>query len=206
MEENKVTEKEINKPVENAPVNAEAKTNAQPSDKNGERRKGGKFSRGNRSFRGPRPKEYEEVVVNISRVTKVVKGGKRMKFQALVVIGDKKGKYGFGIGKSGEVPDAIKKAVEVAKKNLFTLNIVKGDTISHEIVGKFGATEVYLKPAREGTGIVAGGPVRSILELAGVKNVYSKVHGSRTAINIIRATNDGLTSLKSYTHVQELRK
>jgi small subunit ribosomal protein S5 len=159
----------------------------------------------NRQGRGIKAKEYDENVVNISRVTKVIKGGKRIKFQALVVIGDHKGKYGFGIGKSGEVPDAIKKAVEAAKKNMYKINIVKGDTISHDNIGKFGATSVFLKPAKPGTGIVAGGPVRAVLELAGIKNVYSKVHGSRTSINIIRATHAALSSLKSYTHVQELR-
>lgn len=161
---------------------------------------------GDRRNAGPRKKEFEEQVINISRVTKVVKGGKRLKFQALVVIGDKKGRYGFGIGKSGEVPDAIKKAVDAAKKNLFRVNIVRGDTITHDIIGKFGATEVFLKPAKQGTGIVAGGPVRAVLELAGLKNVYSKVHGSRTAINIIRATDNALRNIVSYTHEQELRK
>lgn len=161
---------------------------------------------GDRRNAGPRKKEFEEQVINISRVTKVVKGGKRLKFQALVVIGDKKGRYGFGIGKSGEVPDAIKKAVDAAKKNLFRINIVRGDTITHDIIGKFGATEVFLKPAKQGTGIVAGGPVRAVLELAGLKNVYSKVHGSRTAINIIRATDNALRNIVSYTHEQELRK
>lgn len=161
---------------------------------------------GDRRNAGPRKKEFEEQVINISRVTKVVKGGKRLKFQALVVIGDKKGRYGFGIGKSGEVPDAIKKAVDAAKKNLYRINIVRGDTITHDIIGKFGATEVFLKPAKQGTGIVAGGPVRAVLELAGLKNVYSKVHGSRTAINIIRATDNALRNIVSYTHEQELRK
>ena len=152
------------------------------------------------------PKEFEERVVSINRVTKVVKGGKRMKFAALVVIGNGKGKYGFGTGKSSEVPDAIKKAVDKAKRNLFTINLVKNGTITHEISGKFGATTVFLKPANEGTGIIAGGAVRSILELAGVKNVYSKVYGSRTKINVIRATNNALNSTKSYKDVMSLRK
>src|SRR5574344_1281831 len=184
----------------------EVKQPAAPNGNSGDKKFRKTFSGPRKSFsRGPKPQEYEEIVVNINRVTKVVKGGKRMKFQALVVVGDKKGKYGYGIGKSGEVPDAIKKAVEAAKKNMFKLNIVKGDTIAHDIIGNFGATSVFLKPAKEGTGIVAGGPVRNILELAGIKNVYSKVHGSRTAINIIRATDDALRNLKSYSHVQELR-
>jgi len=151
------------------------------------------------------PKEYEERVVYINRVTKVVKGGKRMKFTALVVIGNGKGKYGFGTGKSGEVPDAIKKAIESAKKNTKTIRLAKASSITHDVVGKFGATSVFLKPAKEGTGIIAGGPVRAVLELAGIRNVYSKVYGSRTAINIIRATNDALCQLKNFKDVQELR-
>ncbi|MEG1222322.1 MAG: 30S ribosomal protein S5 [Bacilli bacterium] len=171
-----------------------------PPFKKGDRKFGKKFDR------APRVKEFEEVVVSINRVCKTVKGGRKMKFSALVVIGDKKGRYGFGLGKAAEVPDAIKKAVEAAKKNMFRISLVKGDTIPHEIIGKFGATKVFLKPAKEGTGIIAGGPVRRILELAGVKNVYSKVYGSRTPINIIRATHNGIQSLKTYTKVSELRK
>lgn len=150
-------------------------------------------------------KEFEERVVFINRVSKTVKGGRRMKFTALVAIGDKKGRYGFGLAKAAEVPDAIKKAIEAAKKNMFKIHLVKGDTISHEVIGKFGACNVYLKPAPEGTGVIAGGPVRAILELAGVRNVCSKVYGSRAAINIIRATNQGLESLKSYKETRALR-
>ena len=151
-------------------------------------------------------KEYEERVVQINRVTKVVKGGKRMKFSALVVIGNGKGKFGFGTGKSGEVPDAIKKAVEKAKRQVVDVKIVKGNTIPHEIIGKFGATTVFLRPAPEGTGIIAGGPVRAVIELSGIKNVYSKVHGSRTKINVIRATYDALVNQKDYKAVMALRK
>lgn len=163
--------------------------------------------RGPRKFtRTPRVKEFEEVVVSINRVCKTVKGGRKMKFAALVVVGDRKGRYGFGTGKAAEVPDAIKKAVEAAKKNISRITIVKGDTIPHEVIGKFGATKVFLKPAPEGTGIIAGGPVRNILELAGIKNVCSKVYGSRGPINIIRATDAGIKSLKSFTKIQELRK
>ena len=150
-------------------------------------------------------KEYEEVVVEINRIAKTVKGGRRMRFSALVVIGNKKGKYGFGTGKAAEVPDAIKKALEAAKKNTYEFHIVKGDTLSHEVIGKFGACSVFLKPAPEGTGIIAGGPVRAILELAGVRNVTSKVYGSRAPINIIRAAHNGLSNLKSYKQVQALR-
>lgn len=151
-------------------------------------------------------KQYEERVVAIKRVSKTVKGGRHMRFSALVVVGDGKGKFGYGTGKAGEVPDAIKKALETAKKNMFHVSIVKGGTISHEINGKFGACQVFLKPAPEGTGIIAGGPVRAVLELAGVKNIYSKVYGSRTAINCIRATADGLVNLKTQAQVLALRK
>ena len=128
-----------------------------------------------------------------------------MRFSALVVIGDGKGKYGFANCKSGEVPDAIKKSLEKAKKNMHQIRIVKGGTIAHDVVGKFGATEVVLKPAKPGTGIVAGGAVRAILELAGIKNVVSKVYGSRSAINVIRATDKGLGSLKDYAKTMVLR-
>ena len=156
--------------------------------------------------RAEEPKEYEETVVEINRISKTVKGGRRMRFSALVVIGNKKGKFGWGTGKAAEVPDAIKKALEAAKRNTFELNIVKkGSTIAHTTVGKFGACQVFLKPAPEGTGIIAGGPVRAILELAGIRNVTSKVYGSRAPINIIRATTKGLTELKSYKQVQALR-
>ena len=165
----------------------------------------GKGPRGDRRPRAEEPKEYEETVVEINRIAKTVKGGRRMRFSALVVIGNKKGKYGFGTGKAAEVPDAIKKALEAAKRNTFELHIVKGGTLAHEIIGKFGACSVFLKPAPEGTGIIAGGPVRAILELAGIRNVTSKVYGSRAPINIIRATHNGLTNLKSYKQVQALR-
>ena len=165
----------------------------------------GKGTRPDRRPRAEEPKEYEETVVEINRIAKTVKGGRRMRFSALVVIGNKKGKYGFGTGKAAEVPDAIKKALEAAKRNTFELHIVKGGTLAHEIIGKFGACSVFLKPAPEGTGIIAGGPVRAILELAGIRNVTSKVYGSRAPINIIRATHNGLSNLKSYKSVQALR-
>ena len=163
---------------------------------------------GDKRDKGPRrdePKEFDERVVFINRVSKTVKGGRRMKFTALVVIGDHKGRYGFALGKAAEVPDAIKKASEAAKKNLHKIHLVKGHTISHEVVGKFGACNVYLKPAPECTGIIAGGPVRAVLELAGVQNVCSKVYGSRAPINIVRAVNQGLESLKSYKETRTLR-
>ena len=147
----------------------------------------------------------EERVVHINRVSKTVQGGKHVRFSALVVVGDGKGKYGFALAKSNEVPDAIKKALEKARKSMVGIKIVKGDTITHDIEGIFGSTKVVLKPARPGTGIVAGGPVRASVELAGVKNVVSKVYGSRAPINIIRAVDAGLRSLKSYDKVMVLR-
>ena len=170
-------------------------------------RKGNRPDRkgGDRKERREPKDDMEERVVFINRVSKTVKGGRRMKFTALVVVGDHKGHYGFALSKAAEVPDAIKKASEAARKTLYSIHLVKGNTISHEIVGKYGACNVYLKPAPEGTGIIAGGPVRAILELAGVQNVCSKVYGSRAPINIIRATNQGLNNLKSYKTMKELR-
>ncbi|MCQ2794150.1 MAG: 30S ribosomal protein S5 [Bacilli bacterium] len=150
-------------------------------------------------------KEYEERVVDINRISKTVQGGRHMRFSALVVIGDKKGKYGFAMEKSGEVPDAIKKSLEAARHNMYNIHIVKGATIAHEVMGKYGATKVYLKPAPAGTGIIAGGPVRAILELSGLKNVVSKVYGARASINVIRATHNAISQLKSYRQVRELR-
>ena len=150
--------------------------------------------------------DLQEKVVAINRVSKTVKGGRKMRFSAVVVVGDGKGRFGYGTGKATEVPDAIKKALEAAKKNMIRVHMVKGDTIPHEVEGIFGATKVFLKPAPEGTGIVAGGPVRAILELAGVKNIYSKVYGARKPINILRATAAGLLLLKSYGQVKALRK
>lgn len=149
--------------------------------------------------------EYDEKVVKITKVAKTVKGGKRLRFTALTVIGDKKGKYGYGLGKSAEVPEAIKKSLSAAKRNMFHLEIVKGDTIAHPIIGEFGATKVFLKPAPEGTGLVAGGAVRAILELAGVRNIYSKIYGSRTQSNVVKATVNGLAQLKDYAMVQAVR-
>ena len=170
-------------------------------------RKGGRPDRkgGDRKERREPKDDMVERVVFINRVSKTVKGGRRMKFTALVVVGDHKGHYGFALSKAAEVPDAIKKASEAARKKLYSIHLVKGNTISHEIDGKYGACKGYLKPAPEGTGIIAGGPVRAILELAGVQNVCSKVYGSRAPINIIRATNQGLNNLKSYKTMKELR-
>lgn len=152
-----------------------------------------------------REKEFEERVVTINRVTKVVKGGRRFRFAALVVIGDKKGRVGFGTGKANEVPDAIKKALEDAKKNVFNVAIVNGTTIPHEIVGKFGAGEILLRPASEGTGVIAGGAVRDVLELAGFSDILSKCLGSRTPINMVSATINALKNLKTIEETARLR-
>ena len=204
MEEEKVVATPATEEAQ-APVDAPKEGERRDRRPRGDRRapKGG--DKRERRDRRDEPKEFEERVVFINRVSKTVKGGRRMKFTALVVIGDRKGRYGFALGKAAEVPDAIKKATEAAKKNLFKLHLVKGNTISHEVVGKFGACNVYLKPAPEGTGIIAGGPVRAVLELAGVQNVCSKVYGSRAPINIVRAVNQGLESLKSYKETRALR-
>ena len=192
---------------------------------NGPRRNGPRRNGPRRN--GPRvEKEFEERVVTINRVTKVVKGGRKFRFAALVVIGDKKGRVGFGTGKANEVPDAIRKASEAAKRNVINVPIIHGTipheiseaakrnvinvpiihgTIPHEINGMYGSGNVFLRPASEGTGIIAGGPVRAVVELAGYSDIISKSIGSRTPINMVRATVEGLKLLKTVQQVAELR-
>ena len=193
--------------VKNEVVTAETDNSA-----NNEQQGKGKNDKRNNNNRRPRrnnnskPKtDLEDKVIDINRVTKVVKGGRKMRFSATVVVGNRKGKVGIGTGKANEMPDAVKKATQAASKNLIDVELIDNRTISHEITMKAGAVKVMLKPATEGTGVKAGGPVRDVLELAGVKDVLSKSLGSSTKINMARATLNALKAQKSPAHIAELR-
>ncbi len=158
-----------------------------------------------RQTRQKQPKLYEEEVISIGRVTKVTKGGRHFRFSAVVVVGDKKGRVGLGTGKANEVPDAIKKAVQAATKNVVNVSVVEDRTIPHEAIGVEGASKVMLKPAAKGTGVKAGGPVRSVLEMAGIKDILSKSLGSNTKINMAYATLNALKAQKTVEEVARLR-
>lgn len=195
----------MNEEVKNTSVSPEANNNERNNAK-------GKADRRNNNNRRPRrnnnfkPKtDLEDKVIDIKRVTKVVKGGRQFRFSATVVVGNRKGKVGLGIGKAKEMPDAVKKATQAATRNLINVELIDNRTISHEIIQKEGAVRVMLKPAQKGTGVKAGGPVRDVLELAGVKDVLSKCLGSRTKINMARATLNALKNQKSPAHVAKLR-
>ena len=148
------------------------------------------------------PSDLKDDVIAINRVTKVVKGGKNLSFSALVVVGDSRGHAGFGMGKAREVPMAIKKGIEQAKKNLIKLNM-KGTTIPHQVLGRYGSAQVLLKPAPDGTGVIAGGPVRKVMQVAGITNVLTKSLGTSNPHNVIKATFDALLHLKDAAKVAE---
>ena len=158
-----------------------------------------------RQPRQRQPKLYEEEVISIGRVTKVTKGGRHFRFSAVVVVGDRKGRVGLGTGKSNEVPDAIKKASQAAAKNIVKVSVVEERTIPHEAMGVCGASKVMLKPAAKGTGVKAGGPVRAVLEMAGIKDILSKSLGSSTKVNMAYATLEALKSQRTIEEVARLR-
>ena len=162
--------------------------------------------KGDKKDRAPRKEvsEFDKRVVSVRRVTKVVKGGRTLRFSALVVVGDGKGRVGLGIGKSKDVSSAIEKATTIAKRNVKNIPIIDG-TIPHETVGKFSATQILLLPARQGTGVIAGGSARSVIELAGIKDIVTKTHGSSNKINCVKATMAGLLSLKTKEEIARRR-
>ena len=150
------------------------------------------------------PSEFTEKLVSLNRVSKTVKGGRIFKFAALMVVGDEKGRVGFGLGKAAEVPEAIRKGIEDAKKNMINVSL-SGSTIPHEIIGEAGAGRVLMKPAAPGTGVIAGGPVRIIMEAAGIKDIRTKCLRSNTAVNVVAATFEGLKSLRTPEEVARTR-
>lgn len=190
--------------TENKTVEVVANTTANTFDAKKDFKRTNKKPSGKRFGPAKVQDEFEEKVVTIRRVTKVTKGGRHFRFAAVVVVGDKKGRVGLGTGKANEVPDAIKKAIKEAKKSLITVS-TKGTTVPHEILGTYGAGKVLIKPAKEGTGVIAGGPARAVIELAGISDIYAKSLGRNTPINMIRATLDGLSKMQTAARVRELR-
>ena len=150
------------------------------------------------------PSEFVEKLVSLNRVSKTVKGGRVMKFAALMVVGDEKGRVGFGTGKAAEVPEAIRKGIEDAKKNMITVSLA-GTSIPHEVIGEFGAGRVLMKPAAPGTGVIAGGPVRAVMEAVGIKDIRTKCLRSNNPQNVVKATMQGLTSLRDAAEVARIR-
>lgn len=153
----------------------------------------------------PKNKEFEELVIDVKSVVKVNKGGRQRRFSATVVVGDRNGKVGLGIGKAAEVPDAIKKAIQAANKNIIKIPLIEGRTVAHEAIGVSGAARVIVKPAKAGTGIIAGGSVRAVLELAGIRDIVSKSLGARTKLNMAQAAINALKSIKTPEQVAKLR-
>lgn len=200
MEENKVQS------VENNSTKEDKNVLKNPNDsKSKSFKKDGDKPSFNKKTPRPSTTGFEEKVVGVKRISKTTKGGRSMRFSALVIIGDKKGLVGFGMGKSIEVPVAIKKALKNAKNNMFRVKMNKNATLYHEVIGKHGAGKVLVKPAREGTGIIAGGPIKVVLELAGFRDVYSKNLGKNTSLNMVRATIKGLLSQKTPKEIAALR-
>ena len=197
MEENKKTE--VNTEVKNTEVKTEGRRNDNRNRKFDKKR-----PRNNNRPNKPKS-DLEDKVIEIKRVTKVVKGGRQFRFAATVVVGNRKGLVGLGTGKAKEMPDAVKKATQAASKNLIKVDLIDNRTISHDIIVKEGAVRVILKPAKEGTGLVAGGAARAVLELAGVKDVVSKSLASNTKVNVAKATLEALKSQRTAEHVAELR-
>lgn len=190
----------------NTPAVEAAGENANAKENKGRQKPKKDFKRDGRGRNDRRREDdgLDKVTVQIRRVTKVVKGGRTMRFSAMVVVGDKKGKIGIGIGKAAEVPQAIDKAVAYAKKHMKEVTIVNG-TIAHETVGKFSASKITLFPAKEGTGIIAGASARAVLELAGITDVVTKVHGSTNKINVVKATYAGLVGLRTKEEIEAIR-
>lgn len=192
--------------AENEQINVEVTAENAPAPKGRKNFSGkAKGDRKERENKGQREaSEFDKRVVEVRRVTKVVKGGRTLRFSALVVVGDGKGRVGLGIGKSKDVSSAIEKATTIAKRNMKNIPIVNG-TIPHEVIGKFSSTNILLLPAPEGTGVIAGGSARAVIELAGIKNIVTKKHGSSNKINCVKATMEGLLSLKTKEEIARRR-